>query len=105
MRLMKVDTQAFAVYRAQTVQRSRAGTKNGYITQGAVTGQLSPIRDAVSLEIYGDRVQSMYNLNCPAGSDLRLGDKVQYGSDFYNVVAVQLYTTHVTAQIEKTRAL
>lgn len=106
MRLMHVDTAVYAVYRAETVQReSRPGTKNEYIARGTVKGQLTPIRDSFSVELYGDKVSSMYNLICEKGADIQLNDKVQYGSNFYKVVAVLIYTTHVTAQIERTGAL
>lgn len=104
-RIMAVDTETFAVYRPEVEQSTRAGTKHNYIVHGAVTGQLSPVRDSVSLEIYGNRVQQMYTLTCQKGADIQLNDKIQHGGEFYKVIAVLSFTGHVNATIERTGAL
>lgn len=102
MRIMVIDTESLTVYRATSTDRTRAGTKNTYSSHGTITAQLSPVRDSVSLEIYGDRVNSMFDMICDKSTDIELNDKIQRGDDFYKVVAVQHFKTHTAAQIERT---
>ena len=105
VRIMAVDKEPLTVYRAQTEQSERAGTKNVYIVHSIIEAQLTPVRDVVSLEIYGDRIQRMYTINAEKGVDLQLNDKIQRGNDFFKVIAVQAYTNHVSATIEQTGVL
>lgn len=100
-RIMTVDTDTYAVYRSQVTESARVGTKNVYILHGTVTGQLAPVRDSTSLEIYGNRVEQMYNLLCTKAADLQINDKVKVNGEDYNVIAVMPYTGHFTATIER----
>lgn len=100
---MSVDKEPLTVYRASTsADRTRAGTKNAYTVHGSITAQLSPIKDSVSLEIYGERVTSMLDMVCDKATDIELNDKIQRGDEFYKIVAVQYFKTHTAAQIERT---
>lgn len=100
-RIMTVDTDTYTVYRSQTEDSERVGTKNVYILHGTVTGQLAPVRDSTSLEIYGNRVEQMYNLLCTKAADLQINDKVKVNGEDYKVIAVMPYTGHFTATIER----
>lgn len=99
-RIMSVDTGTYAIYRS-TTESARVGTKHAYIVQGNVTGQLSPVRDSTSLEIYGNRVTGMYNLTYSDKTALELNDRVQIGGDYYKVIAVTVFTGHAQATLER----
>lgn len=99
-RIMSVDTGTYAIYRS-TTESARVGTKHAYIVQGNVTGQLSPVRDSTSLEIYGNRVNSMYNLTYSDKTALELNDRVQINGDYYKVVAVMTFSGHAQATLER----
>lgn len=100
-RIMQADTDTYSVYRSGTTQSERVGTKNEYTLYGSITGQLSPVRDSTLLEIYGNRVEQMFNLTFSKGVDLKLNDKIAINGDYYKVIAVLPYTSHCQATIER----
>ena len=104
MRIMAVDTAEYPLKRAETVSSGYVGTKNVYQDAGTVTGQLSPVTDRVSLEMYGIRAASMYNLNCLPDTDIRKNDRVTLTDGDYTVISVMEYKTHKTAALERTAA-
>lgn len=104
-RIMQVDTDSYSVYRKSITQSTRVGTKAEYTLHGAVTGQLSPVQDNISLEIYGNRCVNMYTLTARKGADVQLDDKVMVGGDYFKVIAVLPFTGHLQATIEKVGAL
>lgn len=105
MRLMAVDTAAYPLKRAATAtDTGYVGTKNVYESAGTVTGQLSPATDRVSLEQYGIRAASMYNLNCLPDTDIQKNDRVTLADGDYTVISVMVYQTHKTAALERSAA-
>ncbi len=105
MRLMNIDTKSYTLYRPDTEQSSRAGSKFVYLPYGSVTGQLSFVHDSVTLEMYGNRADKMATLICENDTDIRLKDKIQDNDTYYVVISVQRFTTHVTATLEITEVL
>ncbi len=104
MRLMRRDTAEYPLKRAETVQTGYVGTENEYRPAGTVTGQLSPVSDRLTVEMYGDRAASMYSLISGTETDIRKNDRVTLTDGDYTVVSVMRYQTHITAALERTGA-
>ena len=104
-RIAAVDTAEYNVYRVSSSSSVRVGTKNVYTLHGTITAQLSAVRDALSLERYGDRVDKMYTLTASKGADIQKNDKIQLGDGYYKVISTKLYTGHVIADIERVEVL
>lgn len=104
-RIAAVDTAEYNVWRVSSGQSVRVGTKNVYTLHGTISGQLSPIKDALSLQRYGDRVDKMYTLTASKGADIQENDKIQLGDGYYQAVSVKLWSGHIVAEIEHTEVL
>ena len=101
---MTADTAEYPLRRAETVTSGYVGTKNVYVSAGTVTGQLTPLTDSFSVEMYGDKAASMYSLICEAGTDIRKNDRVVLSEGEYTVVSVMTYRAHITASLERAGA-
>ena len=101
---MRTDTAEYPLKRASPAPSGYVGTKNVYVSAGTVTGQLTPLTDSFSVEMYGDKAASMYSLICEAGTDIRKNDRVVLEDGDYTVISVMRYQTHVTATLEKAGA-
>lgn len=104
MRLMTADTAEYPLRRAETVTSGYVGTKNVYVSAGTVTGQLAPLTDSFSVEMYGDKAASMYSLTCAGDPDIRKNDRVVLEDGDYTVISVMRYQTHITASLERAGA-
>lgn len=102
MRLMRRDTAEYPLKRAETVQTGYVGTGNEYRPAGTVTGQLSPASDLFSVDMFGDKADSMYTMICSTDTDIRKNDRVTLTDGDYTVVSVMRYQTHITASLERT---
>ena len=101
MRIMAADKAEYPLKRAETVQTGYVGTRNEYGPAGTVTGQLSPVSDRFTVEMYGDRAASMYSLISNTETDIRKNDRVTLTDGDYTVISVMRYQTHITATLER----
>ena len=105
MRLMKIDTATYSLYRPAAAATGYVGTKNEYASAGTIDGHLSPASDRFSIEMFGDKAAATYTLFVDVSTDIRKNDRVTLGDGDYTVISVMVYQTHKTATLEKAVAL
>lgn len=103
MRIMQRDTSQYSVKRP-TVQADASyfGSKNVWSPVGTVEGQLTNVNDSLSVELYGDKVTSMYKLTVLADADIQRNDRVVIGNGEYTVISLLSYTEHKVATLQLT---
>lgn len=102
MRLRQSRLKPVDIYSVFKKTNGYVGTTATPVYKSSFKGDIQPLNDKMSAEIYGERVKTMLNIYCPTMVEIKEGDilAINGGKEVYKIVSIMSYSSHMVVTVD-----